>query len=176
MTQKYIIEKEWTLGDYSACVVFNRIGHRCGYVGVNINSIFHGKSYMDEIDINIDANTIKLGKKSPIQLFLSHTDQPRLVDLIDCHGGLTYNGKPYFNSSDDVKWYFGFDCAHYRDSNDINSLKKYFPNYEITEFDTICNFPNSEVRTLEFCINECNSIISQLETLNVFYELNKDKL
>jgi hypothetical protein len=71
---------------------------------------------------------------------------------IEVHGGLTY--------SDGAK--FGFDCAHYHDKKDVNLMseeyrevyKKYPP-----------PFDDGEIRTLEYCIEQCERLAAQLKEL-----------
>jgi hypothetical protein len=71
---------------------------------------------------------------------------------VEVHGGLTYgNGAT-----------FGFDCAHYNDKKDINLMgEEYRKVYEM--------YPpmlgDGEVRTLEYCIEECERLAAQLKGL-----------
>lgn len=67
---------------YKCVVLFFRMGHRCGYVGVPNWHPCAGMNY-DELGA--------LG--------------------VECHGGLTYSEGFLRNMLDDDLWWFGFDCA-----------------------------------------------------------------
>ena len=70
---------------------------------------------------------------------------------IDCHGGLTFSssGDKYPVESD-LHW-FGFDCHHYLD-------KQIEPNPALP----LAFAEEGEVRSLDYCIAECESIANQL--------------
>lgn len=55
---------------------------------------------------------------------------------VQCHGGLTYSGHKLMDS-DFYGWWIGFDCAHAGDT--------------------------VEKCTLEYCINQCKTIVDQLQ-------------
>lgn len=93
-------------GEYALLVRFLEGGWRCGYIGVRADHPLHG--------VNMDDYP---GNYTP-------------------HGGITFSG--YINNNhvinignlpkiDVDRWYFGFDCAHCGDANDIFSRKMYFP-------------------------------------------------
>ena len=69
---------------------------------------------------------------------------------VDVHGGLTYgNGAK-----------FGFDCAHYYDKRDESIIsEEYRKVYEMYP----PMFGDGEVRTLEYCIEECERLAAQLK-------------
>lgn len=71
---------------------------------------------------------------------------------VDCHGGLMYSGDSTdsypVESLDSSLWWFGFDCAHLGDAPITSE------GYEMSE---------GTVRTLDFCVKECESIASQLQ-------------
>lgn len=79
---------------------FLDMGHRCGYVG--------------------------LPKNHPIErISVSRAD--KLFGV--CHGGVsysepTYNHYPIYNP--EVAWWIGFDCNHYADGKDMESVEYYF--------------------------------------------------
>lgn len=90
---------------------------------------------------------------------------------VKCHGGLTYSENRLLNKKDD-SWWIGFDCCHYDDLPDIESMKKYynkeydndnFLKYCKTLFDTTTEIVS--IKTLDFCIGECKNIIDQLNNL-----------
>ena len=63
------------------------------------------------------------------------------------HGGVTYS-----EEHDDGMW-IGFDCAHYEDAPD--------PKFVNEDFKMVF-YKGGVVRTLEFCVEECESIAKQL--------------
>lgn len=110
-------------------------GHWCGYVGVAVGHIAHGK----------------------------HEDSIRIVDdesqYIDIHGGLTFSGAcremtsegvgichiPAPGESDDV-WWFGFDCAHSGDCSPMDTI----------------NMRDGSYRTIAYVKAECKRLAAQL--------------
>lgn len=90
-----IVEKEFYYKGYKCVVIFNKMGFRCGYVGVQPEHPWWGKNY-DEYG----------------------------PEEIQCHWGLTYSGHGE-NFSNDNLWYFGFDCGHYGDGTEISKAKEY---------------------------------------------------
>lgn len=92
---------------------------------------------------------------------------------VKCHGGLTYS-ENHLLDKEGNSWWVGFDCCHYDDLPDVESIKKYYYNekhyddnnflkYCKTLFDTTTEV--SSIKTLDFCISECKNIIDQLNNL-----------
>lgn len=111
-----MIEKDWITKSGLRAVVMthDRMGHRCGYVGIAKDSPLAGKNY-DNVDV-------------------------------DVHGGLTFGkANPKYPVESDLFW-FGYDCAHAGDL--VPGL-----GYSDSE---------DEERTLEYCIDECESLAKQL--------------
>lgn len=79
---------------------------------------------------------------------------------VDVHGGLTYAGGSdgYPVDAGDV-WWFGYDCMHLGDRRDVSIMdddhKKY---YDERGWDHL----DGTVKTLEYCISECESLAEQL--------------
>ena len=73
---------------------------------------------------------------------------------VSVHGGLTYgNGAK-----------FGFDCAHYNDKRDESIMgEEYKKMFSGSPF--ITHAADGEVRTLEYCIGECERLAAQLKGL-----------
>lgn len=121
-----LLEKRWTtVSGLEAAVVFNYLGHRCGYVKVSES---HGL-------FGVDYNEIE--------------------EHISVHGGLTFSGSlPKYLIPEDSYW-FGYDCAH---------------SYDMTRFN-----PKGHNRTLEYCVQNCESLANQIsETpLSLFYLAKK---
>jgi len=72
------------------------------------------------------------------------------VDL-DVHGGLTYAGM------EDGDWWFGYDCAHFGDARDPELMSDKYKAIRMRSFD------GDTVKTLDFCVNECESMAWQLK-------------
>ena len=68
--------------------------------------------------------------------------------VIDVHGGLTYAGDGDCPVPSKL-WWFGYDCGHYGDAPEPGSL--------------MARYTLSGVhRTLDFCIEQCESLARQL--------------
>ena len=82
---------------------------------------------------------------------------------VRCHGGLTYSSH-WFLDKKYPGWWIGFDCAHAGDAVDKESLAKYYEQELVSDFfipnSSIGGYPT--VKTLDYCIAECKSIIDQL--------------
>lgn len=94
MRNDYIIERELEHCGYKCVVLFQPMGHRCGYIGIPETHPLYGSSYGSYLDI----------KKSDIgdreisgvfQLFLACLDDDERIQIdayFQCHGGITYSG------------------------------------------------------------------------------------
>lgn len=124
---KLKIESDFIYKGLRCVVTFTPGGYRCGYVGVTPESRYYGKFY-DDLEI-------------------------------ECHGGLTYSdgGKDSTHPIESDLWWFGFDCGHYEDSNDIKLAKMYYPERHILDIEY-----EGEIRSLEYVQNECQKIADQL--------------
>ena len=74
------------------------------------------------------------------------------VDL-DVHGGLTYA-----DARDDL-WWFGYDCAHLGDAADPDLMSD---KYKTFSWSRALTFGGDTIKTLDFCVNECESMAAQL--------------
>jgi hypothetical protein len=161
----YKIEKNWEHEGYRCIVVAIDMGHRCGYVGVDKEHPFYGKEYNDEIPPEM-LDKIKtvlegpIGKRGIIDLFCYDSDHPRIGILFDVHGGITFSSrkddKKYPVESD--LWFFGFDCAHSGDAKD--------PEITADRLDVLMYFNEGIIRTLDYCIDECESLAKQLKEIS----------
>lgn len=126
-----VVERVFAANGYQCVVLFQSLGHRCGYVGVPERHPCYGKSY-DEVDI-------------------------------DCHGGLTYADGWLFGSAGDDLWWFGFDCAHAGDAEDLEALARYYP--DSLDFAGILRALRGDgvVRSAEFVGQQCKHIAAQLK-------------
>lgn len=74
----------------------------------------------------------------------------------DVHGGLTFSGDLKHAGIEDSHWWFGFDCLHLGD-REIEPLEPY------TRLDPFL-WPHGTVKSLDFCIKQCESLAKQLQT------------
>lgn len=72
---------------------------------------------------------------------------------IDVHGGLTYSAGATF----------GFDCAHLGDKRDVNIMSEEYR--KIYAEHPYLTMGEDVVRTLDFCVNECERLAAQLKEL-----------
>ena len=124
------IEKQFvTESGFEAFVVLNESGTtswRCGYVIIPEESSLSKLStycWADLYDLDLDdPNTITKLK------------QQQRLSKVDVHWGITYNDSYY-----DKGYCIGFDCGHYQDT--------------------------IEDQTLEYCISQCESLAKQLKEI-----------
>lgn len=142
----YIIEKEFTQDELQCVVVFLSVGHRCGYVGVPYEHPLHGRE-CDEVS-----------------------------GMVSAHGGLNYSYEDTNENGDFPLplglWWFGFDCAHAGDGQDLALAKERFPNDPSIDFliQMERQFPVRQyetVRSLEYVEEECRELARQLSTLPI---------
>ena len=134
-----IIEKEFDYKDYHCVCTFNRMGFRCGYVGVSTTHPCYGVDYL--------------------------TGEP---NEIDCHWGLTYSGDGSNFGSTDNLWYFGFGCGHYMDGTEVDLAKEYGLVEErqylvLKEFEDAHKDLGYIVKDLHFVEENCKMIAEQLD-------------
>lgn len=102
------------------------------------------------------------------------------LENISCHGGLTYSESHLVGQDDKDTWWIGFDCAHFMDDPDFESVEKYFKGDEykdIIKFSKNFNLKDyvpaglnipiidnhGVVRDLEYVMSECKYIVDQIE-------------
>ena len=183
----HIVEREFEHAGYKCVVVFQEMGHRCGYVGVSKESKLYGKSYMDKLDIKMEKMyNKKLGKRSIISwvcsLFDDKKERVSLCLYFDVHGSLTYSGggeKSDYPIESDL-WWFGFDCAHAGDRQDYEYAMKLFPQGEKRYKDLMRidreiygELGNNDyvIRSEEYVAEECKRLAEQI----MEYEKNETK-
>ena len=127
---KPILESTFRYRDYQCCVVFQELGHRCGYVLVPYWHKLYEQPYTSE-----DCENIK------------------------CHGDLTYASHNLLDK-EYPGWWIGFDCAHAGDMPDKESQMRYFGDNKQDSFFSMLNFLTGNdtsfgtVKTLDFCEQE----------------------
>lgn len=165
----YIVEQDWiTPAGYRAVVIMTERGHRCGYVGVSQDHPLYRTDYSATTPAIIPPNgDDEIGLRNPITLLLMAGDPDNWEtpeSAIDVHGSLTYSdggeGSDYPVISD--LWWFGFDCAHY---GDIPT-----PEAQAAETARYGHPMNTHGvhRTLEYCIQQCESLAEQLTNRVLF--------
>ncbi len=126
------IEKQFvTESGFEAFVVINETTNskwRCGYI------IIPEESSLFKIDASCSVDLYDLDLDDP-NIITKLKKQQKLYN-VDVHGGITYSG-----FYDGKNYCIGFDCAHYQDT--------------------------FEDQTLEYCINECESLAKQLKEIDI---------
>ena len=93
-----------------------------------------------------------------------------LCEMIDCHGGITYQGSHLPLRDDKNAWWIGFDCSHSCDGYDVEKAREIYKESEkdmrlFNELESIKFFDifkNKPVRTAEYCEAECKKIVDQI--------------
>lgn len=108
-------------------------GHLCGYVELPLGHILGGVDYSDHhesLRLYYDSkggDEQPIGQRGILELFnaaLKRHDTPDIHTpalVIDVHGSITYSGgdTDYPIPADAGTWWFGFDCNHYGDRDEI---------------------------------------------------------
>jgi len=159
-------EKHWKHKDLDCVVIFTDMGHRCGYVGVQKPHVLFGLEYSKHSDKLGEALAVakkgEIGKRGLIPLMCTdgETASPEIV--FDVHGGLTFSGDgsdSYPIKTLKKRWWFGYDCAHSGDAKDLNEIK------DTNMRETFSRFNDGVVRSLDYCIAECESLASQIAAI-----------
>ena len=72
---------------------------------------------------------------------------------LDVHGGVTYAG------ARDGLWWFGYDCAQLGDAADPDLMSDEYKN---VVWSRVLTIGGETIKTLDFCVNECESMATQL--------------
>jgi hypothetical protein len=83
---------------------------------------------------------------------------------VTVHGGLTFaDGTDTYPVAAEGLWWFGYDCAHYGDARDPELMS---PKYREMYDEGLLNFfDEGTVRSLDYCIGECESLATQLKDM-----------
>ena len=101
---------------------------------------------------------------------LDEDERIRIEAYFQCHGGITYAGggehSDYPIESD--LWWFGFDCAHYGDADDLDRAIDLFPSRKdmyLLKKRVTSRYPIDEavIRTEEYVTDECKKLAEQLK-------------
>lgn len=84
---------------------------------------------------------------------------------VEVHGGLTYaRGYSDYPADNKGMWWFGYDCAHVGDGRDRNLMDEEYKSIYTPR--TLAYFDEGGVvRSLEYCVGECERLAKQLEEL-----------
>ena len=163
----YKVEKDWKYKDLRCVVIMTGAGHRCGYVGVTIEHPLFAVSYRDELPKELqtrweEVKNGAIGKRSIIDLLCLDSGHPRIGILFDVHGGITYSGGGLLSDYpiQSNLWWFGYDCAHYGDAADIDQIESEALRKLKLQYST-----GGVVRSLDYCVAECESLAEQLSDL-----------
>jgi hypothetical protein len=168
----YTVEKDWKSHGFRCVVLALDIGHRCGYVGVPFGHILFALEYNAKIPEYLKKEWERvlqepIGKRGAIDVMcLALGGDSRIGYLFDVHGGITFSDGA-FHSEYPVPaflWWYGFDCAHHGDGKDFSIMS---PETKEREEKYGFRFGNDyPVRSLNYCIEECENLAKQLEEIN----------
>lgn len=148
--------------------------HRCEYVGIPQSHSLHEKEYNkhceDLVFVFEEIKNLSLGKRSSIAVFAFKNNHVSPEIIFNIHGGITYssNGSKDYSIKQKNTWWFEYDCNHTEDAKDLNVIK----NKELKKIYARFN-KNGEIRTLDYCIEECNSLARQLKEVDILIKINK---
>lgn len=157
-------EKFWvTDAGYKAVVVmYHRMGHRCGYVGVPSGHSLYRKKYSEHCEqlgwFDNDVEHERIGKRGVIPIMCATFRRDRLSpDLVfNVHGSITFSHGGDWDRNFPIPntnlWWFGYDCGHAGDG--------IVP--EDRAMIGCAHLYRGPVRSLEYCIGECESLALQL--------------
>ena len=185
----YIVESNFKYKGYQCITTFGDMGHRCGYVGLPKDHPLYGMRYDDKLNVTYnDIESNSMGKRSPIQIFSLIGSEPEdkisLSFYFDVHGGITYvdGGKDSKYPIESDLWWLGFDCGHAGDGKDLDLVEHLWGDDERIklglkfEREFQLNFPDDVIRTREYVVEECKSLVEQIEDLiNKYYVKDKVK-
>ncbi len=161
----YKVEKDWEHKGLRCVVLTLDVRHRCGYVGVTESHVLFGRDYRDKIPESLLRATEKIkeepvGKRGIIDVLCAAATDPadfKIGLLFDVHGSITYSGKGNYPVESQL-WWFGFDCVHYGDACDESIMSDKYASRPHFVHEGV-------VRTLDYCITECESLADQLKGL-----------
>jgi hypothetical protein len=158
----YTVEKTWQHKGNTCVVVMTDQGHRCGYVGITPDHPLYGKDYLEPAEVLMkyldELKGSVIGKRGIISVLCWDQESMRPDVFFNVHGGITYSGgDPEYPIPQENTWWFGYDCAHAGDAKDLSVVSDKMRQIE-EEYPT-----GGVLRTLEYCIAECESLSEQLD-------------
>jgi len=167
------VEKDWEYKGLRCVVLALEMGHRCGYVGISESHPLYKIVYSTPTPPSLKDKMEKvkegpIGKRGIIDVIGASADLNNLKVglLFDVHGGITYSdGSDTYPVPDSHLWWFGFDCAHYGDAKDESIMSEKY-----LEIERKYGFREGIIRSLSYCISECESLAEQLEEIKIIEE------
>lgn len=159
----YQVERDWTTqAGFRAVVTMSDMGHRCGYVGLPKEHPLYGAEYSDPSPaLTAPSNDEPVGKRGVITLLCVTPERMTSPELVfDVHGSLTFSGNGHgrYPVLSDL-WWFGYDCGHAGDGKSPEYLQEMCERYPGSP---IMWKDDGEFRSLEYCMNECESLARQI--------------
>lgn len=165
----YIVEKDWISSGLRCIAIAADSGHRCGYVGLPKSHPLYGVgygAYHPALDALWGATKEgPIGDRGIIPILCAmfrEADevQPTPELVFDVHGSITYaNGGDDYPIESDL-WWYGFDCAHADDANDLTLITDEHLRAIYAEFGN-----DGVVRDLAFVVAECEKLAAQLASM-----------
>lgn len=158
----YRVEKDWTTkAGFRAVVTMSDMGHHCGYVGLPKGHPLYGVEYNDPSPVlTMPPDDEPVGKRSAITLLCAIPERMTSPEVVfDVHGSLTFSGGGQYPVLSDL-WWFGYDCGHAGDLPSpeyLQELRERYPGSPVKREGT------GEFRSLEYCIDECESLARQIK-------------
>lgn len=90
---------------------------------------------------------------------LKNRDYNSIDEHIDVHGGITFSGE--LTMLPDMGWMFGYDCNHWNDRQLCT------PEMEAAGLSGLSMYQHGVWRDEAYCTEECESMASQLISLNI---------
>lgn len=176
MNERYIVERQFNYKGYECVVVLQRLGHRCGYVGIPESHPLYRKEYTDYLEIKKED----LGDRKVSGIFqllaacIDKDERIRIEAYFQCHGGITYSGGGK-NTSYPVEsdlWWFGFDCGHAGDKPDFDAIFAKFTGgmkdmILLKELSDEFPMDGDIVRSKQYVSDECKKLAEQLKEFEV---------
>jgi hypothetical protein len=172
---KFFVESNFIYEGLRCVVVFQSMGHRCGYVGIPKTHPLYGVSYGDQSPILMMQNIAdeNIGERGilPIVCFAFNENKEHMTPdtYFNVHGGITYSGEGNYPIESNL-WWYGFDCAHYNDEPDYDKVLE----YNLEDEDKIRQlilihhaYPISgrSHKTQEYVEQECRNLAKQLKKI-----------
>ncbi len=166
----YTVEKTWENYGYSCVVIMSSMGYRCGYVGIKKDHPLYKFRYDEEYNAlkklheEIKDHKYDFAKYGIIQHLSGKT---RPISILQVHGGITYSeGDSEYPVPNDGIWWFGYDCGHGGDAKDLSVVPERVKQIEL-------KYPCGGIlRSLDYCIQECNELAKQLNFIKKYLKGN----
>jgi len=167
--RSYKVEKHWQAFNCECVVIMTEMGHRCGYVGIRENHPLYGVNYHEHSDFleqwSEQLRKEEIGKRGilPVVCWDGETISPEA--WFHVHGSITYcGGNDGYPIELPNVWWYGYDCGHCDDAPSIPDISN--PQVRAIEQRFLDDFGwRRVVRTLEYCIEECENLAKQLNEL-----------